>query len=325
LHNPRKAQDAEFFKAIRDREAAREEQETDGQADATSAHELTKFPAFALSPFIEVVADSVLDCLGALSRWSGGEVDQQFQLMIWRQFARPAHDEFFRVSIEIAVNERRRVQRVEKLREFAQAKTDDFWVLAGGVRRGHDSSLTFTGVGFNGSAARRRFATAFCWLPKNAADGIRLISMQLVGNIAYCPRAFSAKDLLIWPMKTTDLASHAKDVAEALTALETDSRRGLSEAQARERLATQGRNELTAKAPVPVWRKILAQFADVLVLLLIAAAAISAVIWWFERGSTLPYEALAIFAIVMLNAVMGYMQQASADQSIHHPITKSKS
>ena len=51
-------------------------------------------------------------------------------------------------------------------------------------------------------------------------------------------------------------------------------------------------------------------------LLLLVAAAISATIWWFERGSTRPYEALAIFAIVLLNAVMGYLQEASAEASL---------
>lgn len=82
------------------------------------------------------------------------------------------------------------------------------------------------------------------------------------------------------------------------------------------RLEKHGRNELTAQAAVPLWRKFLAQFTDVLVILLIVAGAISAAIWWFEGRSSLPYEALAIFAIVILNAVMGYVQEASAEASL---------
>lgn len=117
-------------------------------------------------------------------------------------------------------------------------------------------------------------------------------------------------------MKTIDIAPHAQDVTGVLAACGTDARRGLSDAQVRERLAKHGRNELTAKAPQPFWRKILAQFTDVLVLLLIVAGAISAAIWWLERESALPYEALAIFAIVALNALMGYVQQASAEASL---------
>ena len=53
-----------------------------------------------------------------------------------------------------------------------------------------------------------------------------------------------------------------------------------------------------------------------LVILLLVAAAISAGLWLYERDSALPYEAIAIFAIVLLNAVMGYVQQARAEQAV---------
>ena len=86
--------------------------------------------------------------------------------------------------------------------------------------------------------------------------------------------------------------------------------------QAQERLERYGRNELTAEAPVPEWRKFLAQFTDVLVILLLVAAAISAGLWLYERDAALPYEAIAIFAIVLLNALMGYVQQARAEQAV---------
>lgn len=101
-----------------------------------------------------------------------------------------------------------------------------------------------------------------------------------------------------------------------LARLGSDIKRGLGSTEAAVRLEKHGRNELTAQAPVPLWRKFLAQFTDVLVILLIVAGTISAAIWWFERGSALPYEALAIFAIVLLNAIMGYVQEASAEASM---------
>ncbi len=103
---------------------------------------------------------------------------------------------------------------------------------------------------------------------------------------------------------------------QALSALASDPRHGLSETQANHRLERIGPNRLKAERPVPAWRKFLAQFADVLVLLLIAAAAISAVLWILEGGAALPYEALAISAIVLLNAVMGYVQQARAEKAV---------
>jgi Ca2+-transporting ATPase len=101
-----------------------------------------------------------------------------------------------------------------------------------------------------------------------------------------------------------------------VAALGTYARRGLSEAEAQARLAQYGRNELTAEKPVPRWRKFLAQFQDALVILLLFATLISLGLWAYERESTLPYEAIAIFAVVVLNAVLGYVLEAQAEQAV---------
>ena len=103
---------------------------------------------------------------------------------------------------------------------------------------------------------------------------------------------------------------------EILSALASDGRLGLSEAEARSRLESHGRNELAAEEPVPAWRKFLAQFQDALVVLLLVATLISAGLWLVERGSALPYEAIAIFAVVLLNALIGYLQQSRAEQAV---------
>jgi Ca2+-transporting ATPase len=103
---------------------------------------------------------------------------------------------------------------------------------------------------------------------------------------------------------------------EVVAALGTDARRGLSQAEARARLNSYGKNELTAEKPVPAWSKFLAQFHDVLVILLLIATAVSAGLWVYERESALPYEAMAIFAVVLLNAVMGYIQQSRAERAV---------
>ena len=105
-------------------------------------------------------------------------------------------------------------------------------------------------------------------------------------------------------------------VEETLAALGADVDLGLSQDEARSRLERCGRNELRAEEPVPAWRKFLAQFTDVLVILLLIAALISAGLWLYERESAWPYEAIAIFAIVLLNAIMGYVQQARAEQAV---------
>ncbi len=104
---------------------------------------------------------------------------------------------------------------------------------------------------------------------------------------------------------------------EVISSLDTDARNGLSVGEAGgERLKKYGKNELMAEKPVPAWRKFLAQFHDVLVILLLVATLISAGMWLYERDSALPYEAIAIFAVVLLNAIMGYVQQARAEEAM---------
>src|SRR4026207_1657747 len=109
---------------------------------------------------------------------------------------------------------------------------------------------------------------------------------------------------------------YQQPVDQVLAAFHTDARLGLTEPEARSRLERYGRNDLTADAPVPAWRKFLAQFQDALVVLLLVAAGISAALWFYERDSALPYEAIAIGAVVVLNAIMGYVQEARAESAV---------
>jgi P-type Ca2+ transporter type 2C len=111
-------------------------------------------------------------------------------------------------------------------------------------------------------------------------------------------------------------AAHEVDVAELVRTLATDVRAGLSDAEARARLQRVGRNELTAEPPVPAWRRFLAQFRNVLVILLLVAAVISAVLWAYERDAELPFDSLVILAVVLLNAVMGYIQESRAEAAV---------
>jgi Ca2+-transporting ATPase len=112
------------------------------------------------------------------------------------------------------------------------------------------------------------------------------------------------------------LAPYRQPVDAVLTAFSTDAQSGLSKGEAQARLKSYGKNELTAEKPVPAWRKFLAQFHDVLVILLLIATVVSAGLWLVERDSALPYEAIAILAVVLLNAVMGYLQQSRAEQAV---------
>ena len=118
-------------------------------------------------------------------------------------------------------------------------------------------------------------------------------------------------------MSSTDLAAAYQQPVEAvIAALGSDPERGLTPEEARQRLAQYGSNELQAEPPTPGWRKFLAQFQDVLIVLLLIAAAISLVIWLYEHIEPVPYEALVIFAIVLLNGILGYVQEERAERSV---------
>jgi Ca2+-transporting ATPase len=67
---------------------------------------------------------------------------------------------------------------------------------------------------------------------------------------------------------------------------------------------------------VPGWRRFLSQFQDVLVILLLVATAVSVALWFVERDTALPYESIAILAVVLLNATMGFIQESRAEAAV---------
>ena len=110
--------------------------------------------------------------------------------------------------------------------------------------------------------------------------------------------------------------AYRQRVDDVIAALQSNAQLGLSSADAAARLARAGRNELASEPPIPAWRRFLAQFQDVLVILLLIATAVSAVLWVYEREAALPYEAIAILAVVLLNATMGYIQESRAEAAV---------
>jgi Ca2+-transporting ATPase len=105
-------------------------------------------------------------------------------------------------------------------------------------------------------------------------------------------------------------------VDDVVAALGTHPSLGLTDTEATSRLETFGRNELKAEEPTPAWRRFAAQFEDVLVVLLLVATVISVALWAYERDTTLPYEAIAILAVVLLNATLGYIQESRAETAV---------
>jgi potassium/sodium efflux P-type ATPase len=98
--------------------------------------------------------------------------------------------------------------------------------------------------------------------------------------------------------------------------LGVDPGRGLSSAEVAARLAEHGPNQLEAAERVPAWRKLLAQFQDPLVYLLLVAVAVSLVAWVIEGAEGVPFEVIVIGLVLLANAVLGYSQEAKAEQAV---------
>ena len=101
---------------------------------------------------------------------------------------------------------------------------------------------------------------------------------------------------------------HARKLTEVYETLHT-SEEGLGDAEAAERLKKYGRNELRSKPPKTILQMLKAQIIDPMVLILIGAAAFSAILQEWT-------EAAVIFIIVIVNAVIGIVQEKKAQSSL---------
>lgn len=102
---------------------------------------------------------------------------------------------------------------------------------------------------------------------------------------------------------------HALPTFDVLHQLGTDAERGLSVA-AIEGLRTQfGWNELSKAPPTPLWRKLLSQFNEPVVWILLVAAVIAGLLGEWT-------DAVAILAIVILNGLLGFFQEEKASRAL---------
>jgi len=111
---------------------------------------------------------------------------------------------------------------------------------------------------------------------------------------------------------TTDVLNHphTAEVPDLITALQSDATIGLTSAESASRLHQYGPNQLDAAVTVSAWRKLLAQFQDLLILILIGAAVLS-----FAVSGELKTP-LVVLVVVVFNAVLGFLQEFRAEKSL---------
>jgi Ca2+-transporting ATPase len=102
---------------------------------------------------------------------------------------------------------------------------------------------------------------------------------------------------------------HTLETDDVAARLRTSKALGLSRAEAARRLHEHGPNELRAARRVPAWRLLLEQFRSVLILILLAAVGLSVVLGHAT-------EAVVIGAIVLLAALLGFVQEYRAERAI---------
>lgn len=102
---------------------------------------------------------------------------------------------------------------------------------------------------------------------------------------------------------------YQKSIQETVKELETDTAKGLSQKEAEKRLSKYGPNAFAEKKKPPLIFKFFEQFKNLLVIILIIAAIISAAL-----GETI--DAVAIAVIVVVNAILGFVQEMQAEKTL---------
>ncbi|MBP6298056.1 MAG: HAD-IC family P-type ATPase, partial [Anaerolineae bacterium] len=102
---------------------------------------------------------------------------------------------------------------------------------------------------------------------------------------------------------------YSLDVEATAAELKADKLNGLTSTEAQRRLTEHGRNVLPTGEDTSVWKILLSQFTDIMVIVLIAAAVISIFLNEVE-------DSLVILVIVVLNALLGTYQEYRAEQAL---------
>lgn len=109
---------------------------------------------------------------------------------------------------------------------------------------------------------------------------------------------------------------YTQQKSEVISALSSDETNGLSLDNVTRLQAEYGANKLKEKKKKTNLERFIEQFKDVMILILIAAAAVSFVIACIERNPSEFFEPALILLIVVINAIMGVMQESKAEKAL---------
>ena len=108
---------------------------------------------------------------------------------------------------------------------------------------------------------------------------------------------------------------HTLNVEEILKKLKTDKEKGLSNGEIKIRKEQYGMNKLNEKRKESIFIRFIKQFNDFMIIILIIASIISAFVSYIQ-GENDYFDSIIIITIVVLNAIMGLVQEARAEKSI---------
>jgi len=111
------------------------------------------------------------------------------------------------------------------------------------------------------------------------------------------------------------LKEYLASAEEVLEEQSTSAASGLTAAEAQSRLASVGPNKLDEEEKTPMWKRFFEQMGDPMVIMLLVAAAIS-VITGFIQGEPEWADAAIILSVVILNSVLGVVQEAKSEQAL---------
>ena len=112
------------------------------------------------------------------------------------------------------------------------------------------------------------------------------------------------------------MTGHNEDANQVVQSLQSDLTTGLTQGQVEEKRAQFGENKLKEKKKKTTLQRFAEQFKDVMILILIIAAIVSFAIACIEGEPKEFFEPVLILLIVILNAIMGVMQESKAEKAL---------